>query len=54
MIERRAAAEIVPFDERHGKPSLRGVVCDRQAVDAAADDEQVEPRRRQSIDIANH
>ncbi len=42
VVERGAAAEIGAFDERDGQAALGGVVRDRQAVDAAADDEHVE------------
>ena len=41
MIERGAAAEVRRLDERRPEAAARGVVRDRQAVDAAADDEQV-------------
>ena len=45
MIEGAAAAEIGALDERDGEAALRRVVRDRQAVDAAADDEHVERAR---------
>jgi hypothetical protein len=33
---------------------LRGVICDRQAVDAAADDEHVECAMGEPVRIAKH
>ena len=54
MIEGGAGAEIVALDERHRQAALRRVVRDRQAVDAAADDEDVERTRGEAIEIADH
>ena len=54
MIEGRAGAKIVLLDERHRQPALRRVVRDRQPVDAAADDEDVERARGEAIEIADH
>jgi hypothetical protein len=54
VIERRAAAEIVAFDQGHRKPTLRRVVRDCQTEDAAADDEHVERAPLQLVEIANH
>jgi hypothetical protein len=44
---RRAAREVVPVHERHGKAAQRGVARDPGAVDAAADDEHVEAFARE-------
>ena len=52
VIERRRRAEISALDERHRQPALRGVVRDREAVDAAADDEQIEVARGQPREIS--
>ena len=45
VIEGAAAAEIVALDERDGQPALGRIAGNRQAVDAAADDEHVEGLR---------
>ena len=42
VIERRRRAEIATLDERDRQSALCRIVCDGQAVDAAADDEHVE------------
>ena len=52
MVERGAAAEVVGFDERGAQAAAGGVVRDRQAVDAAADDQHVVGRRREAREIA--
>jgi len=54
MIERRSGAEITAIDERHGQPALRGVVGNRQAVDAAAHYEHVELAFGEAREISNH
>ena len=41
MVERRAAAEVVGFDQRDAEAAARGVVRARQPVDAPADDQQI-------------
>ncbi len=52
MIERGGAAEIVGVDERGLQPAAGGVVGDRQAVDAAADDEKIEGRAGKRVEVA--
>ena len=54
MIKRSSAAEIVAFDERDRQAALRRIVRDREAIDAAADDEYVEGVGRKTIDITDH
>ena len=54
MIERRGGAEIAAIDERNGQAALRGVVGDRQAVDAAAHHEHVEFAFGKPRKISNH
>ncbi len=54
VVEGAAAAEIVALDERHRSAALRRVVRDRQAVDAAADDEHVERALGEPVRIAKH
>ena len=54
MVERRAAAEVVPLDERDRQTSLRRVKRDRQPIDAAADDEHVEGAAGEGVEIARH
>jgi hypothetical protein len=54
MIERGPAAEVLLLDERHRQPALRRVVRDRQPVNAAADDEDVERAVGQLIEVAGH
>ena len=53
VVERGAAAEIGAFDQRDGQAALGGVVRDRQAVDAAADDEHVKGTAGERVDVAN-
>ncbi len=52
MIERRAAPEIGGFDERGAQPVAGALVRGGQAVDAAANHEDVVCSRRQTIGIA--
>ena len=54
VVERGAAAEVVALDERDRQAALRRVVGDRQAVDAAADDEHVEGAAGQAVEVADH
>ena len=54
VIERRAAAEVVGLDEGRRQAPLRRVVGDREAVDAAADDEHVEGPRGELVDVTKH
>jgi hypothetical protein len=54
VVEGTAAAEIIALDERHRGAALRGVVRDRQAVDAAADDEHVERALGEPVRISKH
>ena len=54
VIERGAAAEIVLLDERHRQTPLRGVIRNRQAVNAATDHEHIEGVAGQRIEIADH
>ena len=54
MIERRPAAEIGAIDERHREPALGGVVGDGEAVDAAADDEDVERTADELVQVTLH
>ena len=54
VIERRAAPEVVAFDERHAEAALRRVLRDREPVDPAADDEHVEGAVLQAVEIAAH
>ena len=49
VVERRAAPEVAAIDERHRQPALRAVVRDRQAVDAAADDEHIVRASRETV-----
>ncbi len=53
MIERRGGAEIAAIDQRDRQPALRGVVGDRQAVDAAAHHEHVEFAFGEAREISN-
>src|SRR5580765_6010503 len=53
MVERRATAEVVPFDEGDRQTALRRIVRERQAVNAAAYDENVERTGSQAVEIAN-
>ena len=52
MVERRGRAEIAALDECYGQAALRGVIRDREAVDAAADDEEIEVARGQPREIS--
>jgi len=52
MIEGGAGSEVVALDERRAKAALRGVVCDGQAGDAPADDEQIEETAGEPIEVA--
>jgi hypothetical protein len=54
MVEGRAAAEVLPLDQRHRQPTLRGVIRRRQAMNPAANHQQVEGVGRQPIQIATH
>ena len=54
MIERGAAAEIVALDERHRQTALRCIVRNRQPVNPAADDQHVERRSGQTIEVTHH
>src|SRR5262245_28709085 len=54
VVERSAAAEVVPLDERDRETPLGGVVGDRQAADTAADDENVEGSCCEPVEIALH
>src|SRR5262245_60588851 len=54
MVERRAAAKVVPLDQRDRQAPLRRIVGDRQPVNAATDDEDVEGPCSQSIEVALH
>ena len=53
MIERRAAAEIAGFDERDPQSAACRLVRAGQAVNAAADDQQVELVRLEPGEIAS-
>ena len=50
VVERSAASEIAAVDERDRQPTLRAVVRDRQAVDAAADHEHVEGASAEEVE----
>src|SRR4051794_9059095 len=52
MIERRGRAEISGVDERDAQVASRRFGCDRQAVDAAADDQDVVDGPGKSIEVA--
>ena len=52
VVEGCAAAEIASVDERSAESTARGLVRDRQAVDATADDQQVVARCREARQIA--
>ena len=54
VVERRAAPEVAAVDERHRQAPLRAVVGDRQPVNAAADDEDVERTRGEAAQIPGH
>ena len=54
MIEGGRGAEVAALDQRHRQPALRGVVRGREAIDAAADDEQVEFGGGQAREISIH
>ena len=54
VIERRTAAEVVSLDERHRQAALCRVVRDRQAVNTASHDEEVERPSSKSVEITNH
>src|SRR5262245_20023917 len=54
MVEGGAASEVVALDERHRQAALGCVAGDRETVDAAAHDENVERGMREAIDIAVH
>jgi len=54
MVERGAAAEVGPLDERDRQAALSGVVGNGQAMNAAAHDEHVEGGAGQLLDIAMH
>src|ERR1051326_6301418 len=50
VVERSAAAEILALDEGDRESALRRVVRDREAVNAAADDQDVERPGRQAAE----
>ena len=54
MVERGAAAEVGAFDQRDRQAALGRVIRDRQAVDAAADDEHVEGTAGERGQITAH
>ena len=54
VIEGGAAAEIGALDECDGQAALRGVVGDRQAVDAAADDEHIKRTTGELVEVTLH
>jgi hypothetical protein len=52
MVERCAAAKVAGVDEGGAKAAARGLVGNRQAVDAAAYHQQVVRRRAEAREIA--
>jgi hypothetical protein len=44
----------VALDERHRQPALRRIVGDREPLDPAADDQEVERAAGQLLEIARH
>ena len=54
VVEGDARAHVAPFDQGHTQAAGRGVVGREQAVDAAADHEQVERIGLQSSEVASH
>ncbi len=54
VIERRAAPEILAFDQRDREAALRRVVGNREAIDAPAHDEHVEGAAGQAIEVTVH
>ncbi len=52
-VEGRAAAEVAAVDQRHPQAPLRRIPCGQGAVDAGADDEQIEGVVRQPAQIAH-
>ncbi len=54
VVERRTAAKVVSLDERHRQAALCRVVRDRQAVNTASHDEEVERPSSKSVEITNH
>ena len=54
VVEGRAAPEVGALDERHRQAALRGVVGDGQAVDAAADDKDVEGTTCELVKVSPH
>ena len=54
VVERGAAAEVVPIDQRDVQAARRRIPRRHQAVDAAADDEQVEGVRGEGVQVADH
>src|SRR5262249_1979565 len=54
VIERGAAPEVFALDQRDGEPTLRGVAGDGEAVNAPSDDEDVERRTGERVDVSLH
>src|SRR5262249_45943911 len=54
VVERVPRPEIATFDERDGESPLCGIGRDGEAVDAAADDEQVEGVGAETRYVPNH
>ena len=54
MVEGGGAAEIAALDERHRQPTLRRVGRDRQAVNTATDDEQIEGASAEPPNVSDH
>jgi hypothetical protein len=54
MVERQPTAEVTSIDERDREAACRRVVRGEQAVDAAADHEQVVAGRGEGFEIAGH
>ena len=50
-LRRSGRGEIVLFGQQHGKAAARGVARDAGAVDAAADDEEVEDGRHEHASL---
>lgn len=53
MVKGRCAAEVPPFDQADRQPTLRRIVGNREAVNAASDDEEIELSRGKRRHISN-
>jgi len=54
VIEGVGAAEVAALDQHDRQPALRCVRRDRQAVNTATDDEQIERAGAEPLRIPNH